>query len=96
MNFEIVFNALFRVRVLELHTEAGAFGQDAAFSAAFSSLVGRLQDDPSTVGEVLFHLSQGEPVHHAVEAPVSLHFAIFEQDHSVWLFRINRLAAPQE
>ena len=96
MCWRITYNAEFRARVLALNAEAVSFGQDVAFRAALKDLIERVQTDPLTLGEPLHHLTDGEPVRKAVQAPVSITYAVYEAEGLVWLTRIDRLASPNE
>ncbi len=96
MGFKITLNELIHRRLIRLQEEAIVNLQGSAFLAAMNHLTGRLQSNPDEVGEIIFHLSQEEPVHSTVEGPLAMTFAIYELAQVVWIIRVDRLAAPHE
>jgi hypothetical protein len=89
-NYQIISSGKQRDEFKELCEQARLEGRLATAAQSAKKLMTRLQADPNSVGEVLFHLKHWRlPVRHIVQAPWSVHFAIDEERRLVYLKDIS-------
>ncbi|MGL4552823.1 MAG: hypothetical protein ACRC33_16730 [Gemmataceae bacterium] len=97
MEYTVVLSGVLRARLKELFEDGAAAGQYEQMLVAVRSFDARLRADPHEVGEITHQLPHGrQPVHHAVDRPVSFCFAIDDARRVVWVTKIERLLARHE
>jgi hypothetical protein len=95
MEYQVLFIGDMEQRKRELASQGAAHGQDIL--AAYDRIVLRLRQDPLARGELLYHLiSNDEPAHHYIDAPLSMWFVIHVAFRAVWVYRLDRLSAADE
>ncbi len=94
MAYRVDTSATMRDRLRELYAEAHAQGRGGAVLRALRNLHDRLVQNPLDVGEIVFHIPSGAPVHADVEAPLATHFVIYETTQAVCIVRADLLSPP--